>query len=155
MRIGRQFSATESPAATDLRVGDRFFRLTDMAEIRRGYVDPPSTLFRYRGQDAVCLAVGMMAGANIIDFGAALDDVMAAARASLPIGIDFHQAAQQPHVVDEAVSHFLQALLKAVLIVLAVSFSSLGPRAGLVVALTIPLVPAITFVVMHYAGLPR
>ena len=152
VRIGGQFSGTESLAAINLRVGDRFFRLSDVADIRRGYEDPPSTLFRYRGEEAVGLAVGMKTGANIIDFGAALDRVIAEAQAALPIGIEIHQVANQPHVVEEAVGHFLQALAEAVLIVLAVSFISLGLRAGLVVTLTIPLVLAITFVVMQYSG---
>lgn len=152
VRIGGQFSGTESLAAINLRVGDRFFRLSDVADIRRTYEDPPSTLFRFRGEEAVGLAVGMKAGANIIDFGAALDAVITKAQAELPIGIEIHQVANQPHVVDEAVGHFLQALLEAVLIVLAVSFISLGLRAGLVVTLTIPLVLAITFVIMHYSG---
>ncbi|OYX42328.1 MAG: ACR family transporter [Rhodobacterales bacterium 32-67-9] len=152
VRIGGQFSGTESLEEINLRVGDRFFRLADVAEIRRGYEDPPSTLFRYRGEGAVGLAVGMKKGANIIEFGAQLDAVIAEAQAALPIGIDIHQVANQPHVVDEAVGHFLKALLEAVLIVLAVSFISLGMRAGLVVTLTIPLVLAITFVVMQYSG---
>ncbi len=152
VRIGGQFSGIESLEAINLRVGDRFFRLSDVGDIRRGYEDPPSTLFRYRGQEAVGLAVGMKTGANIIDFGAALDEVMAGAEATLPVGIEIHQVANQPHVVEQAVGHFLQALAEAVLIVLAVSFISLGLRAGLVVTLTIPLVLAITFVVMHYAG---
>lgn len=152
VRVGGQFSGTQSLQDINLRVGDRFFRLTDVATVRRGYEDPPSELFRYRGQDAIGLAVGMRQGANIIDFGAQLEDVMAQVTADLPIGIDIHQVADQPHVVDDAVGHFLQALLEAVLIVLAVSFISLGLRAGLVVTVTIPLVLAITFVVMEYAG---
>lgn len=152
VRVGGQFSGTQSLQDINLRVGDRFFRLTDVADIRRDYEDPPSELFRYRGQEAVGLAVGMKQGANIIDFGADLQRVMAQAQAALPVGLDIHQVADQPHVVDEAVGHFLQALLEAVLIVLAVSFISLGLRAGLVVTLTIPLVLAITFVVMEYTG---
>ena len=152
VRIGGQFSGTESLEDINLRVGDRFFRLADVADIRRAYQDPPSELFRYRGQEAVGLAVGMKKGANIIDFGAELETVMAEAEADLPIGIEIDQVADQPHVVDEAVGHFLQALLEAVLIVLAVSFISLGFRAGFVVTLTIPLVLAITFVIMHYLG---
>ncbi len=152
VRIGGQFSGTQSLEDINLRVGDRFFRLTDVANIRRGYQDPPSELFRYRGQEAVGLAVGMRQGANIINFGEELHKVMARAEADLPIGIDIHQVADQPQVVDEAVGHFLRALLEAVLIVLAVSFISLGLRAGLVVTLTIPLVLAITFVVMQQAG---
>lgn len=152
VRIGGQFSGAESLEDINLRVGDRFFRLTDVADIRRSYEDPVSALFRYKGQDAVGLAVGMKQGANIVDFGAELSEVITQAQAKLPIGVDIHQVADQPHVVEEAVGHFLQALLEAVLIVLAVSFISLGLRAGLVVALTIPLVLAITFVVMNYTG---
>jgi multidrug efflux pump subunit AcrB len=152
VRIGGQFSGAESLEEINLRVGDRFFRLSDVADIRRSYVDPPTTMFRYRGQDAVGLAVGMKKGANILEFGAQLSAVIDRAQADLPIGIDIHQVADQPHVVEEAVGHFLQALLEAVLIVLAVSFISLGLRAGLVVTLTIPLVLAITFVVMNYTG---
>ncbi|SPH23331.1 Swarming motility protein SwrC [Defluviimonas aquaemixtae] len=152
VRIGGQFSGTESLEDINLRVGDRFFRLTDVGEIRRTYQDPPTELFRYRGEEAIGLAVGMRKGANIIDFGEELTAVIAEATAQLPVGIGIHQVADQPHVVDEAVGHFLQALLEAILIVLAVSFVSLGMRAGLVVTLTIPLVLAITFVIMHYAG---
>ncbi|MCB2136801.1 MAG: efflux RND transporter permease subunit, partial [Rhodobacteraceae bacterium] len=152
VRVGGQFADTASLEEINLRVGDRFFRLVDVADIRRGYEDPPSELFRWQGQEAVGLAVGMRKGANIIDFGKELSALMAQAEADLPIGISIHQVADQPHVVDEAVNHFLKALLEAVLIVLAVSFISLGIRAGLVVTLTIPLVLAITFVAMHYSG---
>jgi len=153
VRIGGQFSGTKSLEDINLRVDDRFFRLTDVADIRRGYKDPPDQIFRYSGEEAVGLAVGMRKGANIIDFGVALEKVMTQALSDLPIGIEIHQVADQPHVVDEAVGHFLQALLEAVLIVLAVSFISLGLRAGFVVTLTIPLVLAITFVVMEYTGI--
>ncbi len=152
VRVGGQFSDVDSLEDINLRVEDRFFRLTDVADIQRGYVDPPTELFRYDGQEAIGLAVGMRKGANIIDYGAELADVIAKVKADLPIGIDIHQVADQPAVVDSAVSHFLRALLEAVLIVLAVSFVSLGMRAGFVVTLTIPLVLAITFLVMDYFG---
>lgn len=152
VRIGGQFSGAESLEDINLRVGDRFFRLTDVADIRRSYEDPASALFRYKGQEAIGLAAGMRQGANIVEFGEEIDAVIAKAQAELPIGVDIHQVADQPHVVEEAVGHFLQALLEAILIVLAVSFISLGLRAGFVVALTIPLVLAITFVVMAYTG---
>ncbi|TDE34016.1 efflux RND transporter permease subunit [Antarcticimicrobium sediminis] len=152
VRVGGQFSDVDSLEDINLRVEDRFFRLTDVADIQRGYVDPPTELFRFDGQEAVGLAVGMRKGANIIDYGAELAAVIAKVKADLPIGIDIHQVADQPAVVDSAVSHFLRALLEAVLIVLAVSFVSLGMRAGFVVTLTIPLVLAITFLVMDYFG---
>ncbi|WP_422371548.1 efflux RND transporter permease subunit [Hoeflea sp.] len=152
VRIGGQFSGTRSLEDINLRVGDRFFRLADVADIRRTYEEPPSRLFRYNGEEAIGLAVGMREGANIIDFGAELSDVITKAQAELPIGVEIHQVADQPAVVEEAVGRFLTALLEAVLIVLAVSFISLGIRAGLVVTMTIPLVLAITFVFMHYTG---
>jgi len=152
VRIGGQFSGAESLEDINLRVGDRFFRLTDVADIRRSYEDSASALFRYKGQEAIGLAAGMRQGANIVEFGEEIDAVIAKAQAELPIGVEIHQVADQPHVVEEAVGHFLQALLEAILIVLAVSFISLGLRAGFVVALTIPLVLAITFVVMAYTG---
>ena len=153
VRIGGQFSSADSLADINLRVGDRFFRLTDVADIVRGYQDPPTELFRYNGQAAVGLSVGMRSGANIVEFGVALDAVMAQAQSELPIGLNVHQVADQPQVVEEAVNEFVRALVEAVAIVLAVSFVSLGLRAGLVVALTIPLVLAITFVVMDYVGI--
>tara|TARA_R110002110_G_scaffold108163_18_gene270335 strand:+ start:3201 stop:6254 length:3054 start_codon:yes stop_codon:yes gene_type:complete len=153
VRVGGQFEGTESLEDINLRVGERFFRLTDVADIKRGYVDPPSTMFRYNGTEAIGLSVGMRKGANIIDFGTELTAVMAQAQADMPIGINIDQVADQPHVVDEAVGDFIQALIEAVLIVLAVSFISLGVRAGLVVTITIPLVLAITFVILDYYGI--
>ncbi|ASM71182.1 MULTISPECIES: efflux RND transporter permease subunit [Roseobacteraceae] len=152
VRIGGQFTDAGSLEDINLRVDGRFFRLTDVADIRRGYEDPPSELFRYNGQEAIGLAVGMRAGANIVDFGAELEQVIAQVQTDLPVGVEIHQVADQPHVVDEAVGHFIQALIEAVLIVLAVSFVSLGMRAGFVVTLTIPLVLAITFIIMDYLG---
>ncbi|SLN37845.1 Multidrug export protein AcrF [Roseisalinus antarcticus] len=152
VRTGGGFSGAQSVADVNLRVGGRLFRLTDVADVRLGYEDPPSELVFYNGQPAIGLSVGMRSGANIVDFGEELSNLMERVEASLPIGISIHQVADQPHVVEEAVGHFVQALIEAILIVLAVSFVSLGLRAGLVVTLTIPLVLAITFVIMHAWG---
>ncbi|MBU2357949.1 MAG: efflux RND transporter permease subunit, partial [Alphaproteobacteria bacterium] len=152
VRVGGQFQGTQSLEDVNLHIGDRFFRLTDVADIRRGYQDPPTELFQHNGQPAIGLSVGMREGANIVTFGAALEQVMDRVQGDLPIGIQVHQVSNQPEVVQESVSHFIRALVEAVVIVLAVSFISLGLRAGLVVTLTIPLVLAITFVIMHYAG---
>lgn len=153
VRVTGQFTGEDSLEAINLRVGDRFFRLSDVATIRRAYQDPPDELFRFNGQEAVGLAVGMKSGANIIAFGEQLRATVQAAQASLPVGITLHQVADQPHVVDEAVGHFVQALGEAVLIVLAVSFISLGVRAGLVVSMSIPLVLAITFIILDIWGI--
>ncbi len=153
LRVSGQFTSEDSLRSINLRVNNRFFPLTDVATIRRAYADPPSSLFRYNGKDAIGLAIGMKAGANLLDFGAALDKQMERIIADMPIGVDIGRVSDQPAVVDEAVSGFTRALFEAVAIVLAISFISLGLRAGLVVAISIPLVLAITFLVMEYSGI--
>lgn len=153
LRVGGQFSSEDSLRSINLRVNDRFFPLTDVATIKRGYVDPPSSLFRVNGQPAIGLAIGMKQGANLLEFGKALEKKVDEIVDDLPIGVDVHRVSDQPAVVDEAVSGFTRALFEAIAIVLAISFISLGLRAGLVVAISIPLVLAITFVVMAYSGI--
>jgi len=153
LRVSGQFTSEESLRSINLRINDRFFPLTDVATIKRGYVDPPSSLFRFDGQPAIGLAIGMKQGANLLQFGEGLDAQMKRVVADLPIGVDVHRVSDQPHVVDEAVSGFTRALFEAIVIVLVISFISLGLRAGMVVAISIPLVLAITFVVMEYSGI--
>ena len=153
VRVTGQFDSAAAVAAVNLRVGDRIFSLSDVAEVSRGYEDPPTALFRFNGQEAIGLAVGMRAGGNIVTFGADLNAMMDAIAAQLPIGIEMHRVADQAHVVEDSVGHFIQALVEAVAIVLAVSFVSLGLRAGLVVTMTIPLVLALTFVVLEIWGI--
>ncbi|WP_064713142.1 efflux RND transporter permease subunit [Rhizobium bangladeshense] len=153
LRVSGQFTSEESLRSINLRINDRFFPLTDVATIKRGYVDPPSALFRFNGEPAIGLAIGMKQGANLLEFGEALDAEMKQVVADLPIGVDLHRVSDQPHVVDEAVSGFTRALFEAIVIVLVISFISLGLRAGMVVAISIPLVLAITFVVMEYSGI--
>ena len=153
VRVNGQFASEESLKAINLRVNDRFFPLTDVATVTRGYADPPATLFRFNGEPAIALAIGMKSGANLLKFGEALKEEMSKILAEQPIGLGVHLVADQPVVVEHAVSGFTEALFEAVLIVLGISFLSLGVRAGLVVAIAIPLVLAITFVVMAYAGI--
>ena len=153
VRVNGQFASEASLKAINLRVNDRFFPLTDVATITRGYADPATTLFRFNGEPAIALAIGMKSGANLLKFGDALKQEMSKIIADLPIGVGVHLVADQPLVVEHAVSGFTEALFEAVAIVLAISFFSLGLRAGLVVAIAIPLVLAITFVVMAYAGI--
>lgn len=152
VRVGGQFLNAQSLEDVNLRVGDRFFRLTDVATIRHGYRDPASELFRFNGQEAIGLGVGMRSGANILAFGEELDAVIDLAESRLPVGVEIHKVSDQPAIVDEAVSHFTKALVEAVAIVMAVSLIAVGLRAGLVVALAVPLTLGITFVVMQYTG---
>ncbi|HDS1748588.1 MULTISPECIES: efflux RND transporter permease subunit [Pseudomonas] len=153
VRTTGQFASEKDLQTVNLRINDRFFRLADIADIERGYVDPPSPMFRYNGQTAIGLAIGMKAGGNIQVFGAALKKKMDSIVNDLPVGVGVHTVSDQAVVVKEAVGGFTSALFEAVVIVLAVSFVSLGVRAGLVVACSIPLVLAMVFVFMEYSGI--
>ena len=132
-----------------IRAGDREMRLKDIAEVTRGYEDPPAPQFRFNGQPAIGIGVAMTKGGNILDLGKALHAEMEKIEAELPAGIEVHLVADQPEVVEESVGEFTHALFEAIVIVLLVSFVSLGVRAGAVVAVSIPLVLAITFCAMQ------
>ncbi len=110
LRVGGQFVSEESLKAINLRINDRFFRLTDVADVRRGYVDPPEMLFRYDGQPAIGLAIAMRKGGNLLDFGAALKAKMREVEATLPIGVGVHLVSDQPRIVEQAVGGFTEAL---------------------------------------------
>ena len=153
LRVSGRFVSEESLRAVNLRVNDRFFRLTDVATITREFVDPPQPLFRFNGQPAIGLAIGMKPNNNVVEFGKQLRKRMREIVSELPIGVGVHLVSNQPAVVEAAVGDFSMALLEAVIIVLAVSFLSLGLRAGLVVAITIPLVMTATFIFMEYYGI--
>ena len=149
LRVSGSFASEASLRDVNLRVNDRFFRLSDIAEISRGYEDPPAPMFRVNGRPAIGLAIAMRPGANLLHFGEALKSRMRRVEADLPVGVGVHLVSDQPRNVEEAVGGFTQALVEAVVIVLGVSFVSLGVRAGLVVSISIPLVLAIVFVVLQ------
>ena len=153
LRVSGAFASEESLRSINLRVSDRFFRLSDVAEISRGYEDPPQAMFRYNGQPAIGLAIAARKSANVLQFGDDLKKRMVEIVADLPIGVGVHLVSDQPHVVAEAVGGFTEALFEAVIIVLAVSFFTLGIRAGLVVSFSIPLVLAIVFIAMQVQGI--
>ncbi|MFK3774705.1 efflux RND transporter permease subunit [Pseudomonas sp. NPDC089406] len=153
VRTTGQFASEKDLESVNLRINDRFFRLADIADIERGYVDPPSPMFRYNGQTAIGLAIGMKAGGNMQVFGQLLRERMDKVTADLPVGVEVHTVSDQAVVVKQAVGGFTSALFEAVVIVLVVSFVSLGVRAGLVVACSIPLVLAMVFVFMEYTDI--
>ncbi len=142
----------EDIRALRIRAGEETIRLGDIATVRRGLEDPPVSMIRYQGGQAVVIGVVMADGFNVTTVGRGLQETFARIRSELPIGVELGQIADQPEVVTKYVGEFLKALGEALLIVLAVSFLSLGWRAGLVVALTIPLVLAATFLVMSLIG---
>ena len=152
VRVSGQFTSEESLKAINFRANGRFFRLSDIAKVQRAYVDPQQPSFRYKGSPAIGLAIAMTKNADVLAFGEHIKERLAKVTAELPVGIESHLVADQPQVVEEAVGEFIKTLIEAVAIVLAVSFLSLGWRPGIVVAIAIPLVLAITFVAMKLAG---
>lgn len=150
VRVSGAFTSEDSLRAISLRANDKFYRLADLADIRRGYADPPSPLFRYNGQPAIGMIISMAAGGNVLTFGEGIRERMRQVEANLPVGIGVHLVANQSVVVEESVAGFTKALKEAVVIVLVVSFISLGLRAGLVVATSIPLVLGMTFIGMEF-----
>jgi multidrug efflux pump subunit AcrB len=153
IRVSGEFTSEVSLKSINFRSGSRFFRLSDIATVKRTYVDPPQPMFRYNGQPAIGLAVAMTAGGDVMALGHNFKHRVAELVRELPVGIDMHLVADQPHVVHEAVGEFTKSLWEAIAIVLAVSFLALGWRPGIVVAVAIPLVLAITFVLMKFAGI--
>lgn len=142
-----------------LRAGGTTFRLGDFATVKRGYQDPPGEKMRFNGKEVIGLGVSMEKGGNIITMGEGLEQTVTRIRAQLPVGIELERVANQPQAVTESVGEFVKVLIEAIVIVLAVSFLALGLHSkpkwrvdvypGLVVALSIPLVLAITFLFMR------
>ncbi len=144
------FTSVQAVADTLIRAGNRSFRLGDIAQVYRGTVEPPAPLVRYQGKPALGIGVSMAKGGDIIQLGKALDTRIAQLRETLPIGVEIGAAASQPEAVKRSVQAFIQALAEAVIVVLLVTFISLGVRTGMVVAISIPLVLAATFLAMQW-----
>lgn len=153
LRVTGALDGVAAVAATPVDVNGRTFRLGDIATITRGFVDPPSYLLRQEGRDALAVGVVMARGANITVLGDDLKVAKAEFAAEVPAGIVFDQIADQPKVVDKAISEFVKAFLEALGIVLFVSFVSLGWRTGIIVALSVPLVLAVVFIAMFAMGI--
>ncbi|WOB10574.1 efflux RND transporter permease subunit [Piscinibacter gummiphilus] len=161
VRVGGQFNSVEQLKNFAIRANGASLKLGDIAEVKRAYVDPPQVKVRHQGKEVIALGISMAKGGDIIEMGQSLKKATDAIRDDLPAGITMHQFQNQSTVVARSVNEFVGVLIEAVVIVLAVSFVSLGLhfkplrldwRPGLVVGITIPLVLAITFVTMFYWG---
>ncbi len=128
-------------------------RLSDIARIRRGFADPPQTMFRVNGEPAIGLAIAMRDGGDILTLGRNIKETMARITADLPLGITPILVADQAVTVRSAIAEFMSSLWQAVAIILAVSFISLGVRPGLVIALAIPLTLAVVFSIMELTNI--
>lgn len=153
LRVSGQFETVEHIREFPIRIGERTFRLGDIAEVRRGFNDPAAPRVRFMGDDALAIAVAMRDGGDILLLGKALEEEFARLQDMLPVGMQLRKVSDQPAAVKESVGEFVQVLVEALIIVLLVCFFSLGFRTGLVVALSIPLVLAMTFTLMYYLGI--
>lgn len=153
LRVSGNFKTVEEIERFPIRVGERTLHISDVADVRRGFNDPPAPRMRFMGNDALGLAVAMKDGGDILVLGKALEAEFERARRHLPAGMVLSKVSDQPAAVKTSVGEFIQVLVEALAIVLLVSFFSLGVRTGMVVALTIPLVLAMTFATMHYFGI--
>ena len=153
LRVSGRFETVEQIRDFPIRIGDRTIRIGDVAEVHRGFNDPPAPRMRFMGEDAIGLAVSMKAGGDILQLGEALEHEFARMQNDLPVGMELRKVSDQPAAVKTGVGEFVRVLVEALVIVLLVSFFSLGLRTGLVVALSIPLVLAMTFALMNYFGI--
>ncbi|AFT68724.1 RND transporter, HAE1/HME family, permease protein [Alloalcanivorax dieselolei B5] len=150
LRASGNFQSVEEIRRFPIRFEGRTLRLEDIAKVYRGFDDPPAPRMRFMGEDAIGLAVSMKAGGDILALGENLEKEFARLQDTLPAGLSLHKVSDQPAAVRASVGDFVRVLVEALVIVLLVSFFSLGLRTGLVVALSIPLVLAMTFALMNY-----
>ncbi len=150
LRVTGSFETVKEIRDFPIRVAGRTFRIGDMAEVHRGFNDPPAPRMRFMGEPAIGLAVSMKSGGDILILGEALQQEFARLQQELPAGMQLRKVSDQPAAVKTSVGEFVKVLIEALVIVLLVSFFSLGVRTGLVVALSIPLVLAMTFAAMNY-----
>jgi multidrug efflux pump len=153
LRVTGAFNGVDAIAAVPVQANGQVFRLGDIANVKRGYEDPAGFIVRTGGKPALGIGVSMQEGANIVTLGESLKAAMRAITFELPVGIEVTQIADQPQIVEHSVSEFLRSFGEALAIVLVVSFLSLGWRTGIVVALSVPLVLAIVFIVMFSWGM--
>ncbi len=149
VRATGAFDSVEAIRNFTIRANNRVFKIGDIAHVARGFADPPFTKMRFLGQEALGLGVAMRQGGDIVELGKNLDATLDKLEGTLPIGLELHRVNDQPRAVRNSVREFARSLAEAIVIVLAVTFFSLGLRTGFVVALSIPLVMALTFFFMY------
>ena len=153
LRYSGIFDDENAVKNTPIQANGKTFYLGDIATIERRYAEPGDTAMYYNGQPAVGIAVSMEDGGNIITLGNELRSAMDSIQEDMTAGLEIHQVSDQPKVVEESIDDFVSTLREAVIIVLAVSFLSLGLRTGMVVAGCIPLVLAAVFCGMYIFGI--
>lgn len=153
LRVTGALDGVQAVASTPVESNGRTFRLGDIATVTHGFVDPPDFQIQQKGKPALGIGVVTAKGANILELGENVKKAANSFMAAVPQGIEIEQIADQPHVVEEAVGEFTRSFVEALAIVLFVSFLALGWRTGIVVALSVPLVLGIVFMVMNAISL--
>ena len=153
LRVSGSFESEDDIRATNFSMGNRILRLSDVAEVHRGYADPPQPMFRVNGREAIGLGISMRDGGDVLQLGRNIDAAARRVMADVPVGIEMHSVAEQPRTVELAIADFMGSLWQSIAIILVASFVSLGLRAGAIVALAIPLTLAIVFPIMQVAGI--
>jgi multidrug efflux pump subunit AcrB len=153
LRVTGAFESEQDILDKNFVADGRLLRLRDIATVRRGYADPPTSMFRVNGEPAIGLAIAMRDGGDVLALGTNVEAAIREITADLPVGITPVLVANQPQVVDEAINEFMVSLWQAIAIILVISFVSLGGRAGLIVALTFPLTLAFVFPIMQIADI--
>src|SRR6201994_4726303 len=153
LRVTGALDGVKAVAETPVESNGRVFRLGDIATVSHGYVDPPSFKVRQEGKPALGIGVVTAKGANILELGKDVTDAVAEFMRAVPQGINVDQIADQPKVVEHAVSEFVHSFIEARAIVVFVSFLALGWRTAIVVALSVQLVLSIVFIVMNEMSL--
>lgn len=153
LRVSGAFTSEQDIAAVTFSIRDRMLRLSDIAEVRRAFSDPPQPMFRINGQPAIGLAIAMRDGGDTLALGRNVARAIKDITADLPAGIEPRLVADQPLTVDQAINEFTVSLWQAIGIVLIVSFIALGVRAGTVVAVAIPLTLAMVFPIMDIVNI--
>jgi multidrug efflux pump len=149
VEVSGRYNTLEELREIRLRANNQDFRLGDVARIYRGYENPPTSTVRYNGKETLLLGVSMRQGGDVIALGHELDKRMIRIQQNLPVGLSFETVTSQPKIVASSVNDFVESLIEALVIVLTVSLLSLGWRTGIVVAISIPVVLAATFLVMN------
>jgi multidrug efflux pump subunit AcrB len=140
VRVSGQFVREDDIRNVPIVAGGRQIKLGDIATVRRGFEDPPMYTVRHNAQQVVMLGISMTNDGNIVELGKAIEATVAKVQGEIPYGVELERVADQPNTVKEAIWEFERSLLEALVIVLAVSFISLGWRTGIVVATSVPLV---------------
>jgi multidrug efflux pump len=149
VEVSGRYNTLEELREIRLRANNQDFRLGDVARVYRGYEDPPVSTVRYNGKETLLLGVSMRQGGDVIALGHELDKRIVRIQQNLPVGLSFETVTSQPKIVANSVNDFIESLIEALVIVLGVSLLSLGWRTGIVVAISIPVVLAATFLVMN------